>query len=49
MEIEFRDGEVILIWPAGELPQWAWDIAADDNKSLCCYGAYENALSIQLW
>lgn len=49
MKIIFKDLDVLLIWPnSSEVPEWAWQIAADDNKAIVCYGAFENALLISL-
>jgi hypothetical protein len=47
MEIVFDGMNTYFIWPSGlDVPDWAWQIAADDNKAIVCYGAFENALLI---
>lgn len=49
MELVFRGMEVIFVWPTGaDVPEWAWQIASDDNKAIECFGQFENALAISL-
>lgn len=49
MELVFRGMDVYMVWPSGaDVPAWAWQIAADGNKAIVCFGQYENALLISL-